>query len=320
MNLVSEIRQKFSYLHSTDNGSYRLSELDSNTPTWVLRIDGEYAVGIEIDENMKVNEAFSNVSYYTHEFLIEKDYKYLLILSSPSSDLRSEFAGIAAMFIEPGENNSKRNKLLSSPQEWWETWKDLLGNRNIDNTVHGMIGELLFLFYLKGMYGEDMTIESWTGPSFSSQDFVMKERTYEVKSTLIKYTDVVNISSQFQINAEDKSYLIFIKLEEVPSDNNSKNNISINRLLILLNKQGFDDEILSNYVNKMGFLKNSLDRSLKFKVLEIRKYKIDEHFPTINTKNIINGQNILQVNYKISLSGLEYELLNQVFSKMLDDC
>src|SRR5690625_5562663 len=73
MNLVSEIRQKFSYLHSTDNGSYRLSELDSNTPTWVLRIDGEYAVGIEIDENMKVNEAFSNVSYYTHEFLIEKE-------------------------------------------------------------------------------------------------------------------------------------------------------------------------------------------------------------------------------------------------------
>lgn len=317
MKLVHEIREKFSHLSLSDNTFYKLESLSADARAWVLRIEGEYAVGIEIAKEQKVNESFSSVSYYTQGFHVDGTEKNLLVLSNSAVHLRSEFAGIAAMFLEPGGKNIKRNELLDHPHKWWESWKDLLGNKNIDSTVHGIVGELIFLYYLREVFGDSITIESWTGPTGGSQDFLFKDRTFEVKSTLVKYNDVVNISGQFQLDQEQLSNLIFVRLEEVLPNSTLKGTVSIDRILNLLVEQGFEYEQLNEHVNRVGFMENSIDRSSTFKILEVRKYEVNEDFPAINVNNITNAQNILQVNYKISLAGLEYESLNDKLSDVI---
>ena len=310
MQIVEEIRSKFSYLSLHKSNFYPIESLPITSPGWIIKINNEYAIGIEVNSDIKVNEKFSNVFYYTREFVINNDVKYLLVLSTVSNSLRNEFAGVAAMFLEPGDNNFKRKQICEDPLSWWDKWKDLLGNKNVDNTVQGILGELIFFYYLKKNHTKQVSLENWTGPNSGSQDFILNDEKFEIKSTLIKYNDIVRISSQFQLNKRTNDKLIFIKLEETNQDRNLSYSYSINSIMKEIEKLGINYEDLNVTINNLGFQEFSQDRTKKFELLEMRSYPIDDDFPIISNHDIPNSTNILQITYKINLSGLSYDNLS----------
>ncbi|WP_273834181.1 PD-(D/E)XK motif protein [Guptibacillus sedimenti] len=300
MELVEEIRRKFANI-SINNAS-SINNLGELYNSWVLRIDQKYAVGIEVSDNTEVNESFSNVYYYTAELSVESKKVNMLILASSGEEFRSEFAGICALFLETGINGEKRKDIINSPLNWWEKWKSLLGNKNVTQSVHGALGELVFFYYLK-QNDRNISCENWGGPKGNSHDFQIANYFYEVKSSIIKYNDIVNISGQYQLTKEEAGSLIFIKFEEV------NNGISIEQVVNLLVDMGESYHDINKLLNAMGMLEKSQSRKKKFRILEARAYNIDESFPVIDVRNLNSHkliEHVLQLNYKISLTGLEY--------------
>lgn len=313
MELAEQIRKKFANL-SVDNASL-LNGFESKDSSWTIRFKNSYAVGIEIDSHIKINESFANVSYYTEEFTIENEKKYLLLLSSTDESLRNEFAGICALFLELGSEGSNREQLKKEPIKWWFNWKNLIGNRSVDTTIHGVLGELIVLYYLKRHTHNDISIDNWTGPAGKSVDIRTKEYNYEVKTSLIKYNNIVTISGQFQLETYNKMSLIFVKLEELGVVTEGINIINIDSMIEKLSDLGMDAQKLSLNVSGLGFKENSEDRKKNFRILEIKDYPVNDNFPLITLDSLSDVSNkdlILQLNYKINLSSLDCKDLDLV--------
>lgn len=89
---------------------------------------------------------------------------------------------------------------MESPLEWWRSWKEMLGNKNIDPRIYDVLGELVVLKTMIPL-GEDI---SWNGPDHASYDIEMESKFVEVKSTIARDKREVTISSHFQLQPENK--------------------------------------------------------------------------------------------------------------------
>lgn len=308
MELADQIRKKFANL--TSGKASKLEGFPEEMSSWTIKMRSSYAVGFEIDENVKVNESFANVSFYTDWFKVGSEEKYLLLLASDDEQLRNEFAGICALFLEAGPNGEMRKELINNPIQWWKNWKNLIGNKNVENSVHGVLGELVTLYYIKKTVVLDLTAENWTGPKGNSFDIQTQNKNFEVKSTLIKYNNIVTISGQYQLNPNSDLSLIFVKFEEPGKGSGGTGLISIDSMLEMLAELGMDYSTLNKNVSKLGYKENSLDRKKVFRILEIRKYPVDDNFPYINIdklSNVNKREHIIQISYKIDLNGIDYE-------------
>lgn len=311
MSLVEKIRSCFANL-STGH-TIPLENPNGEFPSWVIKFKDSYAVAIEIDEDIKINETFSNVAYYTDYYTIDNQNKYLLILSSNEKKLRNEFAGVCALFLEKGKDNSKRRNIQKNPLDWWKKWKELIGNKSVDTTVHGVLGELIALFWMKKNVDVNISSENWTGPDGKSIDITTEKKNIEVKTTLIKYNNIVTISGQFQLDRQTKMSLIFIKLEETDGPIFDSNIVSIDKMLDILTNIGMDKNELNKKIEKMGLKENSMDRKRKYRLLKMNEYPINEKFPILSSdslKDDIDKDRILQLTYKIELAGLDNKEIN----------
>ena len=306
--MADQVRKKFANL--TTGKAIKLDGFTEEMSSWAIKINNSYAVGFEIDEDIKVNESFANVSFYADWFKVGSKDKYLLILASDDEQLRNEFAGICTLFLEIGQNGEKRKELINNPIQWWKKWKNLIGNRNVEKSIHGVLGELVTLYYLKKHVIPDIKADNWTGPKGKTFDIQTEKNNFEVKSTLIKYNNIVTISGQYQLNSNNALSLIFVKFEDFAKDTRATNIVSIDSILEKLAELGLNYNTLNNCVSKLGYKENSLDRKRKFRLLEIRKYPVDKNFPFIDTdalSNVNKREHIIQISYKIDLTGLVYD-------------
>lgn len=312
MKMVEKIRRKFANLST--GYAIPLEEPHDGFPSWAIKFKDAYAVAIEIDEDIKINETFSNVAYYTDYYVIDGNNKHLLILSSNEMKLRNEFAGVCALFLERGENNSKRKELQKDPLVWWLKWKELIGNKSVDLTVHGILGELIALYWMKTQIDNNITAKNWTGPDGKSTDITTEKKRIEVKTTLIKYNNIVTISGQFQLDRNANMSLVFIKLEEMDGlINSSSNVVSVDKMIEILSNLGLEKSELNKKVEKMGLKENSMDRKRSYRLLNMVEYPIDNKFPIITLDSIkdeIKKDRILQLTYKVDLAGLDNEQIH----------
>lgn len=306
MNIADEIRSKFASL--TTNHAQLLEDKNKEILSWVIKFKDDYAVAIEVDEEIKINESFSNVTYHTANFIIEGENKYLLMLSSSETRLRNEFAGVCAIFLELGKDGSKRKAIQSNPLRWWVKWKELLGNKSVDSTVHGILGELITVYWMKKDVIKDISSINWTGPDGKSVDIITEKMKVEVKTSLIKYNNIVTISGQFQLDLISNMSLVYVKLEEMENGSPGPNIVSIDKMLEKLAYQGLDQHELNKKIERLGLKENSMDRKRNYRLLEMIEYPVNEKFPLLTTnsfKDNIDKDRILQLTYKIELSGLE---------------
>lgn len=306
MNLAEVIRKKFANL--PDNSASKIEGFEEHFSSWVIKIKSNYAVGIMVDEKIKINESFANVSFYTDWFKVNNTNKYLLVLASSDETLRNEFAGICALFLETHESGLKRGEIFRDPIKWWKDWKNLIGNRSVEKNVHGILGELVILFYLKKNIIKDISADNWTGPEGKSIDIRTETTNYEVKSSLIKYNNIVTISGQYQLTYGTKLSLMVVKFEDPGIDTIGNDIVSIESIIMKLAGLGIDKSKLNAKVSRLGIKENSLDRKKQFRILRINEYPIKQDFPYIDLNRldgIPNKDRILQVTYKVDLTGLE---------------
>jgi hypothetical protein len=299
MNLLYDIRKLFAEVNK--NNAISISAVDSDYPAWVVKYDDWYGVGIPMQQFAPISEKFSNVKMISKVLKFDNKETSLLLLTSTIESLRYEFATVCAQFIDPGPNGKERNSLLNDPVSWFEKWKSLMGNSVRNKTAYAILGEMLVY---KHLLRQGIPVK-WSGLNQATHDIESNECNYEVKSTVQRYGLEVTINSQFQMQDSNTDlYLIFCRLES------SMSGLSIDDTIMDLKGFGVNVEEINNYLEKHDLEEGSSARMEKYTLLEMRKYKVGEHFPTITSKSFVNTkipESITQITYTVDLSGIEYE-------------
>ncbi|WP_439668436.1 PD-(D/E)XK motif protein [Cupriavidus necator] len=266
---------------------------------WVFREDGRFGVAVPLVTNLRVQEFFAGAKLGT----VERDFgghvRTLLRLDSGCEALRNEFAVVCAQFIDPGIDGQERVALTANPLEWWNRWRQLLGNSNRDRRAYSSLGELLALERLRSQ-GIDAR---WIGPLQGSVDIEATGASYEVKSTLSRYGSVVHIAGQFQLNRSKHVPLHLIHQRFEPSTVGDSIDSVIRRLI----ECGMAVEELESSLARDGLHAGGAARAETYRLLESTVYAVNDEFPGITPSSFSGGvvpAGILSIEYDVDLSAL----------------
>ena len=280
-----------------------LSLAGSDYPAWTVRFVDGYGVAIPYDGTEEINENFANARIYSSiiKFSAATERRALL-LTTESAEITVPFSSLCAELIDPGENGIFRNEITQSPVEWWREWKDLLGNKSIDDRVYDILGELCVLNKLI----ENGEEASWNGPSGASYDIETEKSFVEVKSTVVRDRREITISNHFQLDPPGKKLdLIFCQFE--PSVNSG---YSINYLIGQLKTKGINVGDINRKLKELGFEEGRSSRNKTFILHSMLKYTVNSDFPRITPDSFVGGvmpAGITKITYTVDLSGMTPE-------------
>ncbi|OHX50692.1 PD-(D/E)XK motif protein [Cytobacillus oceanisediminis] len=296
MESLQKIRNGFAYFRTSAKPSITLKE----PYYWIVKIDGMQGVAIEIPLDKQVNEQFSNIYYYTKEYVVGGEERNLLMLVSDHPNLYEDFAIICAGFLEKVLDAESYQIIQQNPISWWYSMKELMGNANVEKEAYSVLAEMLSYYYLLKQNKE----VSWVGPFGGSVDFDCNDGLYEVKSTLARYGSQITINSQYQLTAD---FLLFYRFEP------AANGISIQDMVTKLVEMNVEESEIEGALRKLKYLVGSEVRTKSYRLLEVKKYIINENFPRITPEIFIGGQipqHISGLIYKLDLEGLTGELID----------
>lgn len=274
---------------------------------WTVKYQDTYGVAIPYEGDEEIHEFFSNAEIRS-DIISVKDglAKRAILLLADYSVAQSSFSALCAELIVPGENGVNRKNVTSYPVSWWQEWKELLGNKNIDERVYDTLGELCVLKYLISA-GQEV---SWGGPNAATYDIELQDGYVEVKSTVSRSKKEITVSSQFQLDPPGKSLdLVMCVFEE-----SVHNGVSIDQVVEDLVSMGISKEYLNTRLSKKGLAEGMSARRRRFILHEMLKYKVDETFPRITSASFVGGvvpAGITKITYTVSLDGMEAETLIQ---------
>lgn len=296
MDTFQKIKEVFAYFRTSSKRSIAFEE----QYYWLVKTDGKQGVAIEIPKGKHVNERFSNIHYYTKEYILSGEERNLLVLASDHSKYYNDFAFICAGFLEKVLDVESYQEIQQSPLTWWHAMKELMGNANVEKTTYSVIAEMLGYYYLLKQ-GKDV---SWVGPMNGTVDLNCTDGSFEVKSTVARYGSQITVNSQYQLKA---SYLLFFRFEP------AVNGFSIQDMVIKLVELNVQESEIEFALGKLNYPVGSEIRSKKYQLLEVKKFEIDEHFPKIVPESFIGGQlpkHISGIVYKLDLDGLGGEVID----------
>lgn len=276
-------------------------------PAWTILNSEEYGVVLAVEGSEDINEVFANARIVSKEVMFEGGFvQRALTLTSSSTIIEETFASLCAALVTPGSNGENRKKIMESPLEWWRSWKEMLGNKNIDPRIYDVLGELVVLKTMIPL-GEDI---SWNGPDHASYDIEMESKFVEVKSTIARDKREVTISSHFQLQPENKPlHLVLCQFE--PS---FLTGVSIDSVIDDISKLGYNTSLIEKKLQEIGFENGMSSRRKTFIIHDLLDYEIDDDFPRVTTESFKGGVlpvGITKITYTVDLSGIQVVSLLQ---------
>ena len=294
MNLKQELIRNF---RSMAVGIRRLNTVEGKETCYTIKSHELTGVLVPNPNEIVINESFASVNITNEIYEIDGVPIHFFELSTPHLTLLEEFALICTQFLEFGEKGNKRRELQENPVQWWEKWQELLGNKIYNVSPRTLLSEMIALIdVLK--FDKSANLGSFMSNTF---DIESDRAYYEVKSTTVKYDDLVTINSQFQLNPNDNRpvYLIFIRMEA------SEFGTSLDSALEELSKLGYNTQELETHMYDRKMYKDSKSRKECYSILEKRIYTIDNDFPVLEL-NEKQRENIKKVTYTVDLTGIPF--------------
>lgn len=280
---------------------------DTMFPAWTVKFVDCYGVAIPYDGTQEINEKFSNARIYSS--LVRFDAgteRKALLLTTESEDIVVPFSALCAELVDPGENGVFRNEIVESPVKWWREWKELLGNKSVDERVYDVLGELCVLNRLLELEEE----ANWNGPLGASYDIETDKRFVEVKSSVVREQKEVTISNQFQLEPPGKHLdLVFCQFEPTVTSG-----VSINLLVQQLKSKGINVNDINHKLKELGFEEGRSSRNKMFVLHSMLKYAVNSEFPRITSESFMGGvmpAGIKKITYTVDLSGIIPESMMQ---------
>ena len=297
MTLLEEIRDGFAAMAS--NGALKINSLADEHTAYIIRIADGYGVALPVSEDVEVAENFNSCKFRTGMLSIGGVSSNYLMLVSAFEEFRYEFASLCAELLTPGKDGKERQVLLANPLEWWKRWRDLVGNDIKERAIYSIIAEMRVLEH---KLLTDPTAE-WTATRMGSRDIECDAESCEVKSTCKRYGAEIKIAGQHQLIHKKPLYLYFLRMEE------SLEGVSVNDMKQRLIAAGYDSGKLEMELQHQGLEHGASIRNKKFRILEKRKYVVDETFPSITRESFKDNclpSGITQIIYTVDLDAVSY--------------
>lgn len=297
MTILEEIREGFASM--TSYGAMAVNTLPDVYKAYIIRIPDGYGVAIPVDAGMTVAESFNSCKFRTGLVAIDGTPSNYLMLISAFEEYRYEFASLCAELLSPGEDGKDRKALLTYPLDWWKRWKELVGNGIKEREIYFIIAELRVLEH---KFKSDTTAE-WTATRMGSHDIECANVSCEVKSTCKRYGAEITIAGQHQLLHNKPLDLYFLRMEE------SIEGVSVNDMKRRLIQLGYDPGKLETELQHQGLEHGASIRDKKYKILEKRRYVVDETFPCITRESFKDNHlptGITQIVYTVDLDAVNY--------------
>lgn len=304
MSLKSEIISNWKtdivgYAHVID------SLKSTDYPAWTVKYFDSYGVAIPYDGGEEINERFANAQIRSDIIAVSNgEEKRAIILTADFSVAQGPFSTLCEELVTPGDFGKNRKIITASPVAWWQEWKELLGNRNIDDRVYDTLGELCVFLYIT----EQGVKAEWEGPNSATYDIETKDGFVEVKSTVVRSKREVTISSQFQLDPPGKTLdLVLCQFEA-----SFQNGISIDSVVSALVSKGISEDYLNTRLSKKGLEEGMSARKRCFILHDMLQYRVDESFPRITPSSFLGGvmpSGITKISYTVSLDGITAKTL-----------
>lgn len=286
--------------------STKINELfEIGYPAWTIKTKDLIGVAIPNPEGVEVAERFSSAQLFNDELVFNDSHREnVLFLLTEHEKVKQPFATLCAEFVNPGDSGNLRKEICLNPVMWWTQWKELLGNKNVDDRVYDVLGELCVLKFLaqKGVHAV------WNGPNASTYDIDCDEMFYEVKSTTARKHRKVTLSNQFQLDPPDGKELMLVLCQFEPS----VSGLSINSLVEELVSLGYSRHDLDSKLELLGLEKRKSSRNRCYVLHAMTRYVVDANFPAIRESSFIGGimpRCVETITYTISLDGVDGERL-----------
>ena len=224
------------------------------------------------------------------------------ILTAAASDQNDVFSVLTKDILEELRKQKDADLYIESLKKRVEKWrvlfKNAAKNKLSEKTVIGLIGELSFIKDLHSS-GINNGVDYWNGPIKSAQDFQGDAVASEVKTTSSNKLEYVHISSEVQLDDDqrDALFLVAYRIER-----NDAGGTTLPVLIQQVAAMISEGQKASFYAKLFCLGYKAEDANLYnkgYSVKELKVYKVSDGFPRILRHDLPQG--VMDVSYKLSL-------------------
>ena len=178
-----------------------------------------------------------------------------------------------------------------------------------ESAIEGLIGEMCVLKDIMfDRYGSGSSVESWMNSHRGKQDFIQKDRWYEIK-TVLEGRSVIRVSSLDQLDRDDNGRLIVVRMRR--SNKVSPKSITLNSIVAQISdsiadpdaKTFFDDTLLY-----AGYQEDPAYDDTCFELIRYQEFEVRDGFPRLRGSELMKT-GIVKGSYDIELSAIsEFEV------------
>lgn len=271
---------------------------------------------ILIESNSEIHSPiaaqFKGVQVSTRELVVsggsQKEYIDLICREPSGYHIFNSIAGeIAQKIAETNEDSDSIGIITGILAKWKQFWGSLPQDILTMEEQVGLFGELFFLrFWLLPKYGKQVVL-AWKGPNGERHDFILGERSFEVKTSASSTGHVhrINGVNQLEELSVGGLYLSSFWLRQIERAEYSLASI-IESCRDYLEP---DTEIFSTFnmlLSRSGYSeihKTEYDKR-RYEILESALFLVDEHFPKITETSFSTRlpDQIEELDYSINLN------------------
>jgi hypothetical protein len=196
----------------------------------------------------------------------------------------------------------------------WQTFLEKHGNEGLsDIAQRGLFGELWCLKYLLlPNIGLQQGVYSWTGPEGTPQDFQLAGCNIEVKTTITKQPQKLEIASERQLDDTGIANLILLHISlSISREQGLKLPALVDEIRTALSSAPLIKAEFDTLLFEVGYLDvhAALYMAKGYIVRECDYYNVKNDFPRITEAEIKNG--IGDVRYSINISACQNFLIKE---------
>jgi len=196
----------------------------------------------------------------------------------------------------------------------WQTFLEKHGNEGLsDIAQRGLFGELWCLKHLLlPNIGLQQGVYSWTGPEGTPQDFQLAGCNLEVKTTITKQPQKLEIASERQLDDAGIANLILLHISlSISREQGIKLPVLVDEIRTALSSAPLIKAEFDTLLFEVGYLDihEALYMTKGYIVRECDYYKVENGFPRITEAGLLNG--IGDVRYSINISACQNFLVDE---------
>ncbi|RUL53948.1 PD-(D/E)XK motif protein [Lysinibacillus antri] len=290
---------------------------------WIKESTGDYGVCIEVPTKEQIqldSIALKDIEVIKSLNAQQEKFEWYLILRNKEE--WEIFLVLCEDLIKSAISIENELSMLAVTEIRLKRWQNLL-KKKLSNKLPlevqmGLYTELLFLYnQVIPKIGPTHAINSWVGPDYDKQDFLLDDRTVEIKSYKTTKGEKVTISSKEQLNSpKDALYLVAYALTNGKNGENIAQLVNKISAVLISNAQYSTLELFELKLMDFGYspIIHKEEDLFMFIVDKISSYKVKEDFPKLTNMEIPLG--IVALKYQIDLTKCSnYEV---AFESILD--